>query len=119
MAKKSLFKTFSNLFTTGDSPAHGQNISATKAISMQNAYISHSCLNVQYSYPPYLEIIQQLSSSKPEVVNAAVYYLEKIAHNEPDYAEDLANDLKAYMKRVKLAADNKTAVQELIRVISE
>ena len=113
MAKKSLFNTFLSLFTPSASSLK-HNISASKALSLQNEYITANSDNERQSYPPYKEILKQLTSNKPEIFQAALYYLGKIARNEPDYTAAIADDIQNFLKHNKLSAADRQAIANLL-----
>lgn len=115
MAQKSLFKSFLNLFTT-DSNAKGyRDISAGKAISMQNEYITANENDLSRSRPPYTDIINQLRSNKNEVLNAAAYYISRISHNEPSYTDDIISELNNLLKQSRISLPNRQIIKNLIQ----
>ena len=117
MAKKSLFNTFLNLFISDSAHKRKPNISANQAINIQNEYISANRNGSDESFPPYKEIMQQLLSDKTEVLQAAAYYIGKIALNEPDYTAEIVADLKTVLKKYKMSEANRSTIKDLIQSI--
>lgn len=118
MAQKSLFKSFLNLFTTDSGSKSYRNISADKAISLQNEYIAANEADISRSRPPYADIIDQLRSNKNEVLNAAAYYISRISRNEPSYTDDIIAELNGLLKQSRISLQNRQIIKNLIQNIT-
>lgn len=103
MAQKSLFNKFIGLFSKKNEQLGGSTLSANAARNAQRNYISADNTDDLLPLPPYLEIVKQLHSPKEEVFSAALYYLQKIAANEPDEVAGIVEALNDCLK-----AKNKT-----------
>lgn len=98
MAQKSLFNKFVGLFSKKNKQLGGSTLSASAARHVQRNYISADNTDDLLPLPPYLEIAKQLYSPKTEVFSAALYYLQKIAVNEPDEAAGIVKALNDCLK---------------------
>ena len=101
MIKKSIFKKFLGIFIAHKKKAFGKNISVNEALNIQNEYASGHCEDEKLPGYPYVEIAKQLASPKEEVFNAALYYMQRIAVNEPknmgrivDLLESISQDTR-------------------------
>ena len=120
MAKKSFFNNFMGLFSLKNKKSGTRNISAGKAIDLQNAYISSTQNQTEVEMLPYGEIIKQLYSPKEEVFTASLYYLKKIAENEPDEVQDILSELNTCLsKKNKLPSQNIQQIELTINDIKE
>ena len=120
MAQKSLFDKFMGVFFYQKSKHGGSTLSASEAIDMQNTYIRNCCSVDSPMSPPYPEIIAQLCSPKKEIVEAALYYLGKIADNEPALTADIINDLQKFADaKNKVSAEHKTLIRQALQVIRQ
>ncbi|MBQ9271024.1 MAG: hypothetical protein IJ218_02000 [Alphaproteobacteria bacterium] len=118
MAQKSLFKKFMGLFWKQTSKPNGNNLSAREAINLQNAYIASGCIADTPITPPYSEILRQLESPAPEIYSAAIYYLQKIALNEPQQRNNILQGLNNYLaKKNKISPQNKELLLQAIAEI--
>lgn len=118
MAQKSLFGRFMGLFNNQQAKRGGSTLSASEAIDMQNTYISHYCSFDAPISPPYPEIIKQLSLPQTEVVEAALYYLLKIAANESDLTDGIVADMQNLLvAKNKISAEHKAMIQQTIQNI--
>ena len=118
MTQKSLFKSFLNLFTPDSGTKSYRNISADKAISLQNEYIASNEADFSRSRPPYADIIDQLRSNKNEVLNAAAYYISRISRNEPSYTDDIIAELNGLLKQSRVSLQNRQIIKNLIQNIT-
>lgn len=118
MAQKSLFNSFLNLFVPNSGTRGNRNISADKAISLQNEYIAESEADYINTRPPYVDIISQLRSNKNEVLSAAAYYLSRISHNEPSYTDEIIIELNGLLKQSRVSLENKQIIKNLIQNIT-
>lgn len=87
MKKVALLKGFSKLFSKDE--ANKRNISAAKAISLQQEYIAEACESGEIYQQPYVDIARQLDDKREEVSDAALFYLKRIAFNFPQHANDI------------------------------
>jgi len=117
MIKASLFRKFLRIFIAGKRKAFGRNISAVEAINIQSEYSSASCSDDKLPGYPYVEIAKQLSSPKPEIFNAALYYLHRIAVNEPKIRGKIVDLLESIAKNTKLSDENKKQITETVAKI--
>ena len=99
MKKVALLKGFSKLF--GKDSADSRNISASKAISLQQEYIAETCESGEIFKQPYIDIAAQLDDKREEIADAALFYLKKIAFNSPQYAEDIIRLIEESQKKVR------------------
>ena len=117
MIKTSLFRKFLRIFIAGKRKAFGKNISAVEAINIQSEYYSASCSDDKLPDYPYVEIAKQLSSPKPEIFNAALYYLHQIAVNEPKNRAKIVDLLESITKNTKLNDEYKKQIMETVKKI--
>lgn len=118
MTQKSLFGKFIGLFLKPNKKSGGSTLSASQALNLQNAYISDKHLPDTHELPSYAKIVKQLYSLKPEIFNAALYYLQKIALNEPEETEDILSALKLCLSpKSKISAQNKNQIEQTIKNI--
>ncbi|MBP5353300.1 MAG: hypothetical protein J6Y91_06035 [Alphaproteobacteria bacterium] len=115
MAQKSLFKNLTGLFAKKENK--GSNISASQAISLQQEYQSSFCDAEQKCNAPYLSFAEQLYSERPEIASAAVFYLKRIALNQPQYRADITNLLREYARKGKLGKAEKAALLKEIEAL--
>lgn len=118
MVKKSLLSKFLKLFT-GKKNRFGKNISADEAINIQSEYAFSYCDDDKLPNYPYVEIAKQLASDKAEIFNAALYYLRKIAQNEPKNRVRIVDLLKSISQENSLSDENKKLILQTIEDISE
>ena len=119
MTEKSFFNNFMNLFSIKHKKSGVQNISAGKAINLQNAYISATQHLTDTETFPYTEIVKQLYSPKEEIFAAALYYLKKIAKNEPDEVPDILSELNVCLsKKKKMSPLNTEQIKQTIADIN-
>ena len=91
-----------------------KDISAQKALLLQKDYIDNlSKSKSELFTPPFMEVAKQLSSEKPEIFRAAVFYLVNIAKNETQYAADILQILNAELKK-KHSSDDTNFLQAQI-----
>lgn len=120
MAQKSLFGKFMNLFSKPSKKSGGSTLSASQAIHMQNAYIEASCSIDMQPLPPYPEIVKQLYSPKEEVFSAALYYLHKIANNEPTQTQGITEELnKCLSAKNKIPPQHKEQIAQILADIGK
>lgn len=113
MVKKSLLSKFLKLFIS-KKKRFGKNISADEAINIQSEYATSYCDDDKLPNYPYVEIAKQLASDKAEVFNAALYYLNKIAQNEPKNRIRIADLLKSISQESNLPDENKKLILQTI-----
>lgn len=114
MKDNTLFKGFSKLF--GNEGGNKRNISASKAISLQQKYIAEACESGEIYQQTYMDIAPQLDDTREEIANAALLYLKKIALNSPLYADDIVQILEEKQKKFRL---NKMRKERFAQAISE
>ena len=120
MAQKSLFGKFMNLFSKPSKKNGGSTLSASQAINMQNAYIAATCPTDTQPLPPYPEIVKQLYSPKAEVFSAALYYLHKIADNEPTQTQGIIEELnKCLSAKNKIPPQHKEQIAQTVAEIGK
>ena len=119
MTKKSFFDKFMLLFSQEDEQKN-KRISANEAINLQNEYIAATkCL---YDAPltlPYMEIVKQLSSKKAEVYTAALYYLQKIAQNEPEQRNEIKAELQKIAAKRRISEIHRQQIDKVIATIAD
>ena len=109
-----------DLFSLKNKKSGVQNISAGKAIDLQNAYISSTQHLSNNETFPYTEIVKQLYSPKAEIFTASLYYLKKIAQNEPAEAQGILSELNTCLsKKSKITALNAGQIKQTIAEINE
>lgn len=97
----SLFEKFMKMFAKS---GINKNTSSREAeITNERGTVDSKTISINEA--PYLNLINQLSSAKPEVAAAALYYLEKIAENEKYEYDDICRELEKFVA----AAKKKTA----------
>ena len=114
MKNRTLFKGFSKLF--GNDGENKRNISASKAISLQQEYIAEACESGEIYQQTYIDIIPQLDDKKEEIADAALFYLKKIALSCPLYTDDIVKLLEDRQKKFRL---NKVKKERFAQAISE
>ena len=120
MAQKSLFGKFVGLFQHQKSKRGGSTLTASEAIDMQNTYIRGYCNVDSPMSPPYPEIIRQLYFPQTKIVEAALYYLRKIADNEADAAEGIMDDMQKLLNsRNKISAEHKEMIRQTLHIIRQ
>ena len=116
--QKSLFEKFTKLFQQNKNG--GSKLSATAANNAQSAYIASNCKNKEPLSAPYLEIAKQLSAAKPEIFFAALYYLKRIADNNPIKANDIITAINTVLSaKNKISSQRKTLIKEAINTIEK
>lgn len=94
-----------------------RNVTQAKARELQKHYISNKCeVGTPYSQP-YVEIAQQLSSSKSEIFRAAVFYLKQIALNDESSAEPILAVLQNYGLAQKRSKEDEIFLSEVVNKI--
>ncbi|MBR1825364.1 MAG: hypothetical protein IJ770_02125 [Alphaproteobacteria bacterium] len=120
MTQESLFGKFMSLFSKPAVKHGGSTLSAAEAINMQNNYIAAICPTDMPISSPYPEIVKQLYSAKQEVFQAALYYLQKIAHNEPEQAHNISDELsRCISAKNKISQKNKELIVQAIANIAK
>ncbi len=120
MAKKSLFNKFINLFSKPRGEKAQNTLSASQALNRQYAYITADNFVDSSLTPPYSEIVKQLYSSKDEIFAAALYYLQKIAANEPNQTESILAELSACLSRkAEILPQHKAQIEQTITEITK
>lgn len=76
-----------------------KDISPQEALNLQKQAQSNTCEIGQPYAEPYFEIAKQLFSEKESVFNAAVYYLVRIAQNEPTTVSPICAILQNYAQK--------------------
>ncbi|MBR6356479.1 MAG: hypothetical protein IKR92_06470 [Alphaproteobacteria bacterium] len=119
MAQKSLFGKFIGLFHQ-QKKRGGSTLSASEAINMQNSYIRSYATTDSPITPPYPEIIKQLGSPKTEIVQAALYYLRKIADNESAMTDGIITDMQKFLDaKNKVSAEHKALIRQTLQTIRQ
>jgi hypothetical protein len=120
MNEKSILSNFMKFFSIKSKSYGGAKLSASDAISLQNAYIAAvKCVSSDNSLP-YAEIFKQLYSHKEEVFAATIYYLRKIADNNPDIAPNIVSALQNFVAlKTNKAPERKQQIQQLIEDIEK
>lgn len=120
MAKKTLLKNFLSILSLKKNEAGNKSISAGKAIDIQNSYINSAQDLTAEVTAPYMEILHQLYSPKPEIFAAALFYLRQIALNNPENAEEIVSALQDFASsKIKNMAERKQQVREAIENIKK
>ena len=114
MIKKSVFKKFLGIFIAHKKKAFGKNISVNEAVNIQNEYTSSRCDAEKLPAYPYVEIAKQLASPKSEIFNAALYYMQKIAMNEPRVKLRIIDLLESISQDTKIDEQRKAQVLQTI-----
>ena len=91
-------------------------ISPKDAQKIQKEYISFCQKNSDFCQP-YVEIAKQLFSPKTEIFSAAVYYLQKIACNNPQDREPIMLLLENYASQHAVKSEDKNLINEAIATI--
>lgn len=118
-SKKSLLKKIVELFAADKRGRFGRNISAEKALLIQEACASSGCDETKLPDQPYVEITKQLTSNKAEIFAAALYYLEKIAANKPQNRQAIVDLLQSISQEGKISVHNKSLILNAIKNISD
>jgi len=118
MAKKSFLRSMIE-FVSGKYDAR-KKLSAENAAVLQLKYQdSFTGRKKRENYPPYLDIVSQLSAEKPEIFRAAVYYLRKIAENENRYCEPICEILQKYAASIQRGTDDVAYLSEQIQKLEQ
>ena len=117
MNKRSLFRKIITVLNVGRRHKFGKNISVGEAIDIQNTYTSSVCRDDKLPDSPYVEIAKQLNSPKKEVFDAALYYLHRIAVNEPKNRQKIAELLESICRESKLPAADKSLILQTVESI--
>lgn len=117
MNKKSLFRKIITILNVGRRHKFGKNISVDEAINIQNTYTSSVCRDDKLPDAPYVEIAKQLNSPKKEVFDAALYYLHRIAVNEPKNRQRITDLLESICRESKMSAADKSLVLQTVENI--
>lgn len=117
MNKRSFISNMLNfLFHSGEQNMV-RHITPAKAREMQKKYVLHKCeAGTPYSQP-YVEIAQQLSSSKSEIFKASVFYLERISFNDETSVEPILAVLQNYGQAQKRSKEDGAFLSETINKI--
>lgn len=119
MVQKSLFAKFKGLFLKQKGNRNGSTLSASQAINVQNNYIQGYCDVASTLLPPYSEIVKQLYSPQPEIFSAALYYLQKIAANEPGEKDGIISSMQNILtEKNKVSPEHKNKIKRAILAIS-
>ncbi len=119
MAQKSLFDTFTGLINYKNKKNGGSTLSANQALNAQRNYISADNDIDLSQLPPYQEIVKQLYSPKTEILVAALYYLRKIAVNEPDEAAGILTELNNCLNaKNKIIVAHKELIKQTIKTLT-
>ena len=113
MEQRTLLKGFAKLF--GKSTEDRRNISASKAISLQQEYIAEAGETGEICQQTYMTILPQVDDKREEISSAALFYLEKISSNFPQYAEDIVHLLEERQKKNRL---NEVKAQRFAQTIA-
>jgi len=70
-------------------------------------------------YPPYLDIVKQLSSAKTEIFRAAVYYLCRVAENESRYCGRILEILQEYASDTTRSDSENSYLREQISKLKQ
>ena len=97
--------------------AFGKNISVNEALSIQNDYTTNQCYNEKLPSFPYVEIAKQLASPKQEIFDAALYYMKRIAINEPNIKNRIIDLLESISNDTEISGTKKTCILETIKSI--
>ena len=95
------------------------NISAAQALKLQASYLDKRCNPDLPAIEPYMQIALQLTSPKAEIFEAALYYLQKIAFNNPQTATDITDLLKQLPSQHRLSQQNYALLLQTVRNIEE
>ena len=95
-----------------------RDISAPEAVNLQKQYIADFCAAGALYTEPYVEIAKQLLSPQDEVFRAAVYYLQKIAQNQPDTVEPIVALLESCAAQNLRSEADKTLLRQAIDEIT-
>ncbi|MBQ8481060.1 MAG: hypothetical protein IJ532_00815 [Alphaproteobacteria bacterium] len=117
MAQKSIFEKFFNIFMTDKDKAFGKNISINEALNIQNDYAANQCDNDKLPGFPYVEIAKQLAYPKQEIFDAALYYMQRIAVNEPKIKNRIVDLLESISNDTKIEDDRKLLISQAIKNI--
>lgn len=117
MIKKSIFKKFLKIFIADKNKAFGKNISVNEALNIQNDYAANQCDNDKLPGFPYVEIAKQLASPKQEIFDAALYYMRRIALNEPKIRGRIADLLESISNDTKINEARKSLIEQTIKSI--
>lgn len=117
MIEKSIFKKFLNIFIANKNKAFGKNISVNEALNIQNDYATSRCDNGKLPGFPYVEIAKQLASPKQEIFDAALYYMQRIAVNEPKIKNRIIDLLESISNDTKINDVRKSLIQQTIESI--
>jgi hypothetical protein len=119
MAQKSFFDTFTGVFSKKSPKSGGSTLSANQALNAQRNYISADNDIDLSQLPPYLEIVKQLYSPKTEILVAALYYLRKIAANEPNEAAGILAALNNCLnEKNKIIVAHKELIKQAIKKLT-
>lgn len=118
IVQKSLLEKFMDLFRKQNTVG-GSKLSAAKAIDMQKSYATAGCIADFPLSAPYPEIIRQLYSAKTEIVEAALYYLHRIALNESEQTENILKDLERLLSaKNNISAKHRELIAQTIAIIN-
>ena len=96
---KSSFKNMLDFLFRRQQTKTKRNISPQEALNLQKQDQASVCeIGLPYT-EPYFEIAKQLFSEKESVFNAAVYYLVRIAQNEPTTVSPICAILQNYAQK--------------------
>lgn len=96
---KSSFKNMLDFLFRRQQTKTKHNISPQEALILQKQDQASVCeIGLPYT-EPYFEIAKQLFSEKESVFNAAVYYLVRIAQNEPTTVSPICAILQNYAQK--------------------
>ena len=115
MIKKSIFKKFLNIFIANKNKAFGKNISVNEALNIQNDYAASRCDNDKLPGFPYVEIAKQLASPKQEIFDAALYYMQRIAANEPKIKNRIVDLLESISNDTKINEARKSMISQVVK----
>ena len=93
-------------------------VSTKQAAEIQKKYIEDTCTVGEKNILPYLEVARQLDNTKPEIFNASLYYLEKIAINHPQIKTQILEILSDFDQKNNKSDREKNAVKACIERIS-
>ncbi len=115
MAPESLFYKFTGLINYKNKKNGGSTLSANQALDAQRDYVSADNKPNLAQLSPYSEIVKQLYSPKTEIVAAALYYLQKIAANEPTATEGILAELNNCLNtKNKITAAHKVLIAQAL-----
>lgn len=117
MRKNSLWKKIVELFAVEKHSKFGKSISPEEAAELQLAYISSHCVDKKLPDDPYFEIAKHLTSSREEIFEAALYYLQRIAVNQHKNRTKIVEMLYSISHDVKLPSNNKSLILQTIKNI--